>query len=123
MLVTSTALPEKQEDTETSAIIWLLAFIFYRNFEDNLKSNRRLIDTVPKYIKDNFFFTLVFPEGREDWLKEIQHSIKNLFHTFGCCQFEEGCSTKTLCHTTGTSGQRQDHEVYIRKKTLILFLN
>lgn len=70
MLVTSTALSEKQEHTETSAIIWLLTFFFFgRNFKDNLKSNRRLIDTVPKYIKEDFFLTLSF-------LKEERNSLK-----------------------------------------------
>lgn len=71
MLVTSTALPEKQEDTETSAIIWLLTFIFYRKFEDNLKSNRRLTDTVPKYIKDDFFLTLSFLKEERTDLKKF----------------------------------------------------
>lgn len=59
MLVTSTALSEKQEDIEISAIIWLLTFIFGgRIFKDNLKRNRKLIDTVPKYIKEDFFLAL-----------------------------------------------------------------
>lgn len=56
MLVTSTALSEKQEGTKIICNYLATKIHFFgTNFKANLKSNKRLIDTEPKYIKEDFF--------------------------------------------------------------------
>lgn len=55
MLVTSTALSEKQEDAKILCNYMATEIHFSgTNFKDNLKSSKRLIDTVPKYFKEDF---------------------------------------------------------------------
>lgn len=96
MLVTSTALSEKQEDTKTICNYLATKIHFFgTNSKDNLKSNKRLIDTVPKYLREDFF-KLSFLDEERSSLKKLNTVYKNLFHTFGYCQFEDCCSQR-LC--------------------------
>lgn len=59
MLVTSVALPEKQTDTKITCNHLATGIHFLsRKLKDKLKSITRLIDTVPKYITEDFFLTV-----------------------------------------------------------------
>lgn len=67
MLVTSTALPGKQEGTKVICkYVATKIHFFYTRFINHLERSKRLMDTVRKYIKEHYFFLLPFPDEEKN---------------------------------------------------------